>query len=251
MKRVIKYASIFGISLFWILFCNIPLLWRLGWVFDVLQGAAVFGIVVGVLGWANPYLVLEKNPPPYKKLAIARPAKKIKSSSPWWPITISIIIDGRNRLERLRDVIIARNATSKDQVENIYESLRPLKIHDFIVISLPEKPRACITYLKIVGAITLEFPLSNNKRNRLLHNQAIRLIQSKNVYKNFSFLSIPLCPTSYYYSDRQSVVIMCKNDYLLATTLGLDLLKQFYHWDGKTKLNYALGNSDDNWWTKC
>lgn len=341
LDRLIKHAAIAGFSLLWLISCNIPILWRLGWIFSALQTIAVFGLLIGVFGGLNPYLVLEKVPKPYRQLNETIP-KKSKSSKhkshmflhgllsiissliaitamiiiypplpdlviniiviaiglnflfglyrciycleihkiiislfkisislfsiSWWKnllskmrhLSVSIVIDRRNRIERIQDNISTNEVI--DPLEKMYESMRVIKNDDYVIVSIKNKPRSFIQFYKTTGAIKVELPLLKNAKNKLVLRQAIKLVKDNGVCKDYRFINIPLCPNSYYYlshwTDESNkvrgdvLIVVCKNDNLLASKLGLLLLEHIYDWNRKTTLDYEIGSFDTSWWNK-
>lgn len=266
LKRLISFFLIFSLSFLWLVCFNVPLLWKLGWVFDVLQGIAVIGMVVGVFGILGPYIFLENNPPPYSKLfRSTKPKDKPKTQkkishqpSSFWPISLSVVIDRRNRIERLQDQI--NNQITSEPTESIYESIRKMKNDDYLITSIKNKPKSFVQFLKMTGAIRLELPLVNNPNNRGILNQAIQLVKSRNVYKGFQLFNIPLCPSSYYFIEHWSdesnkvrgkvLVVICKNNLLLAVEVGLTFLEHIYHWNKKSPLTCHVDSFDTSWCNK-
>lgn len=192
-------------------------------------------------------------------------AKQVVSLT-WWQDLYQVIsnssftisFDRRNRIERLQDEFTECAEAKACPTETTYEVIRKLSQEDYLIISVVKKPELFVQFHKMTGHIRLELPLTKSKENKQKLEQAIKILKSHNVLKGFWLGQLQLNPNSYYYlgtwTDANETVtgdllaIICKNNLIEATELGLALLTDVHKWNGKTKLNYTVNTFNDGWW---
>jgi hypothetical protein len=187
-------------------------------------------------------------------------------SHTWWNdlaytvthTSVSISFDRRNRFERLCDSIIEESSNTRHPVQTLYEALRKLEDEDFLIFSSKDKPSHFVQYLKKPDYLHLELPVKKTKLSQQKLTKAISTLENNNVTKGFSLGPLELNPNSYYYLDTlrddndvitfDLLVVVCKNDLLQATNLGLELLRQVYKWNDQQSFSFKLGTFNDGWW---
>lgn len=192
-------------------------------------------------------------------------AKQVVSLT-WWQdlyqvisnSSLTISFDRRNRIERLQDEFTHCAEAKACPTETTYEVLRKLSQEDYLILSVVKKPELFVQFHKMTGHIRLELPLTKSKENKQKLEQAIKVLKSHNVLKGFWLGQVQLNPNSYYYlgtwTDTDETVtgdllaIICKNNLMEATELGLALLAEVHKWNGKTKIDYTVNTFNDGWW---